>query len=174
MPPTPPLYIHDHSVCSNTQAVAIYKKELTKAAHRITYNFVPHSVEGFETYVIASSGSPEAPTFNTSQIITIGCDGGFSNTCTPTIKAIADEANATRGAPVKMEVGGNYSIEVTFSGPGSSGVVTLTIGNNTNNQILSTLSAKSGFASMSRWFGLLVGRGGGAASCSSDFTIQRA
>eukprot|EP00035_Acanthoeca_spectabilis_P007700 m.140979 g.140979 ORF g.140979 m.140979 type:complete len:224 (+) comp14048_c0_seq1:1946-2617(+) len=164
---TPPLNITSHAACANTQSVALYAHQLaTHTAHRIQYAFTPHSDEGFEAYALAATGSGPAPS-NLTTIWVVGCDGGFGQTCTPTIRTVVGAGAAVRGAPIVMTLGTTYNFEATFA---ESTGVTLTIANSTG--VHGNISAPLAAVGAASWFGFLVGRGSQQPSCVSSFEIE--
>eukprot|EP00041_Stephanoeca_diplocostata_P005360 m.60101 g.60101 ORF g.60101 m.60101 type:complete len:230 (-) comp15739_c0_seq1:372-1061(-) len=163
---TPPLAIHHHAVCSNTQAIAIYNTSLSTAVHRVLYEFTPHSVEGFETYVLAIATETLQPSVPPSSVWIIGCDGGYSQTCTPTVRALDNSVHRT-GSSFAMTVGATYGIEVIVKQ--NSVHLNITLPGGTPGPGLSVDTASR----QTRFLGLLVGRGLEEASCATAFAIER-
>jgi hypothetical protein len=169
---TPPLNILNYSVCSNTQSLAVYTRQQPATQHRLSYTFTPHSVEGFETYAIAYNG-PSLPPTELPNVWTVGCDGGYSQTCTPTIRT-GDGNEVKRGDPVQMQVGETYIMRAEFNKPVDSNNYSVfwSVSLNSTGEGLAQLDW-AGAAKGVSWYGLLVGRGSAEASCASHLRLER-
>lgn len=158
-----PMILDGERACADVQTGALYTATIDSAHVRVSYSFSAAGSEGFETYVVAGTGS---------QLFIVGCDGGYGHgQCTPTIRPATKGGNDTVGpsareARVDFTSDTPYRIEADFN----DGLVTLQI-SDASGQVLATagLSLNESFSQ----FGFEVGRMRDAKlSCVDDFRIE--
>lgn len=165
---TPPLMVSPLGACASTQSLGILNKVLlNQNIIRIQYTFLAQSVEGMESYSMAIQGTDAQPSQNDSVWI-VGCDGGFSQTCTPTIGKPPghDDNSTTRGKAFPMTLGSKYTMSSSFDI--ANGRIALNI---TNSSGFSTGIEQSTDLTGLNMFGFLVGRGKQEVSCVTNFAI---
>jgi len=155
--------IANGQACGDVQSGAVYDTDIDSAHVRVSYSFSAASPDGFETYVVAGTGS---------QLFIAGCDGGYGEgMCTPTIRRVIKGSGdtvgpSTSGKGVPLTPNTSYRVEVEFN----DGLITLAIADGAG-QVLATLDASLGETFTQ--YGVGVGRmTDGLLSCVDDFRIE--
>lgn len=149
--------------CADVQTGAMHTGEVNSPHVRVAYSFTAASSEGFETYVVAGTGS---------QLFIVGCDGGYGEgQCTPIIRRVVKGEGdtvgpSTRDSGVGFSTNTEYQLEADFD----DGLVTLQI-SDANGRVLATTGLSLGETFSE--FGFGVGRmSDSKLSCIDDFRIE--
>ena len=126
--------------------------------------FTPSSLEGQETYFALVQNPPVL--INT---VIIGCDGGFQQTCTPTIKLLSNESSAVRGLPLTAAPGQAYVLDAQVVWP----EITLRVLPPSPTSLPVVIQASFPSVSAPAILGMVVGRNA-PPTCVSDFAVLSA